>query len=441
VGKGVRGNIGQAARAVARAPFALIDLGLRNYNLVCVLLALIAAGVLAGVTGHWLFYRGAYVIGGLIPLCFIWSRIHSCDLSVDIERTTDRLQVGQEAETRLRMKSSSMFTKLWLEVEDETNMPGVPSKTVVTLPARGTRNWKIAMRCRRRGVYSAGPVKVTTGDPFGLFRVTRRYGTRHPVLVLPQPEELPYFWAPAAQLPGEGVVRQRTHYVTPNASGIREYHPGDSYNRIHWKSTARLGRLVVKTFEMDPTSNIWVILDLHRDAQAGDGDESTEEYGVRIATSLAHHFLAANRMFGLMMHGAERVVLDPSRGEQQYNRVLETLATASAVGDVSLSELLQEEGRRLGRHTTAIIVTSSIDQEWVVALSMLLQHGARAAVILLDPETFGKKNPGELPVDALAAASVVTYIVRAQSDISLMLGPAGIMGDGGTSDRQMVGAR
>jgi uncharacterized protein (DUF58 family) len=297
------------------------------------------------------------------------------------------------------------------------------------------------MQCRRRGIYSAGPVKVTTGDPFGLFRVSRKYGAKHPVLVLPQPEELPYFWAPAAQLPGEGVVHRRTHYITPNAAGIREYHPGDSYNRIHWKSTARLGRLMVKTFEMDPTSNIWVVLDLHRGVQAGDGDESTEEYGVRIATSLAHHFLQANRMFGLMMHGAERVVLDPSRGAQQYDRILESLAVAEASGDVPLAQLLEEEGRRLGRHTTVIVVTPSLDEEWVVALGLLLQGGARASVVMLESESFGADASGDIPANELAASGVVTYVVRAQSDISLMLGPAGVLGDSPTLDRQAVGAR
>ena len=133
----IRSFARSALRWSAHAPLALVDLGLRNYNLVCVILALTAAGVLAGVTGHWLFYRGAYVIGGLIPLCFIWSRIHSRDLEVGVERTTDRLQVGQEAETRLRMKSKSMFTKLWLEVEDETNMPGVPLEDGSHPPGKG----------------------------------------------------------------------------------------------------------------------------------------------------------------------------------------------------------------------------------------------------------------------------------------------------------------
>ena len=272
-------------------------------------------------------------------------------------------------------------------------------------------------------------MRITTGDPFGLFRITRAYGSRQKLIVLPQPEELPYFWAPGAQLPGEGVVHKRTHYVTPNASGVREYYAGDSYNRIHWKSTARLGRLMVKTFEMDPTSNIWLVVDMHAPVQAGHDDESTEEYAVRIAASLAYRFLQSNRMIGLMMEGAEKVVMDPVRGGQQYGRILEALAVADAQGSVPLAELLQQEGRRLGRHTTAIIITSSVDGEWVNALGVLLQRGARAAVVLLDAESFGRQDAGPLPTDALAASGIVTYVVRGQSDISLMLGPAGIVGE------------
>lgn len=432
--------MGRIRKAIFFVPATLADLLVRNYNLMCVTVVLIVAAVLAGVTGHWIFYRGAYIVGALIPLCFIWSRINSGGLSVDVERTTDRLQVGQETETRLRLKSSSVFTKLFLEIEDETTMPGTDSKTVVTMPAKGVRNWKVTTRCRRRGIYSAGPVKITTGDPFGLFKMTRRYGDKQNVLVLPQPEELPYFWAPAAQLPGEGVVHKRTHYVTPNASGIREYYPGDSFNRIHWKSTARLGRMMVKTFEMDPTSNIWIVLDMHKDVQAGEDDESTEEYGVRIAASLAYRFAHSNRMLGLMMQGREKVMMDPLRGSQQYGRILESLAVAEASGNVSLADLLHSDGRRLGRHTTVLIVTPSVDQAWVDALGLLLQQGARAAVILLDPESFGKKDAGELPAESLAAAGVVTYLVRSQSDISMMLGPAGIVGDG-TTERHLAGVR
>jgi N-acyl-D-aspartate/D-glutamate deacylase len=141
-----------------------------------------------------------------------------------------------------------------------------------------------------------------------------------------------------------------------------------------------------------------------------------------------------------MMDGAEKVIMDPLRGSQQYGRMLEALAVAEARGYTPLSELLQNEGRRMGRHTTCVIITSSTDPEWVTSLGLLLQQGARAAVVLLDPATFGDEDAEPPPTDGLAAAGVVTYVVRGQSDISLMLGPAGIVGDE-VPERQMAGVR
>lgn len=423
------------------APFRwLLRTAIRFHSLLFVLAAFTTMAVLAAISGYWLFYRAAYVLGGLVPLCFIWARIHLRGLDVSVERTNDRLQVGEQTETRIHMQSRSMFTKLWLEVEDLTDMPGEAARTVVTLPANGSRNWKISARCSRRGVFTAGPVRVTTGDPFGLFRFSRMYGERQPLMVLPQPEELPYFWAPAAQLAGEGAVHERTHYVTPNAASLREYYPGDSYNRIHWRSTARLGRLMVKTFEMDPTSNVWVVLDLERDVQAGKDDESTEEYGVRIAASLAHRFLLQNGMVGLMAFGQEVTVVDPARGPQQLNRVLEELAMVQANGDRSLARVLQEEGRRFGRNTTVIVVTSSRDEEWVAALQTLIQQGARTAAVVLDAISFRGDGVAPVPLEALTASGVLAYVVTNGSDISLMLGPAGVTG-GLLNERQAAGVR
>src|SRR4029078_3852886 len=89
-----------------------------------------------------------------------------------------------------------------------------------------------------------------------------------------------------------------TTYVTPNASGVRNYEPGDSFNRIHWPSTARTGQLMVKLFELDPASDIWIILHLYKAAPVGEGDEGTEEFSVQIAASIARYFLVANRSVG-----------------------------------------------------------------------------------------------------------------------------------------------
>ena len=164
---------------------------------------------------------------------------------------------------------------------------------------------------------------------------------------------------PPANLPGEGRFRRRTHYVTPNASGVRNYEPGDSFNRIHWPSTARTGQLMVKLFELDPASDIWVILDLDKSVHVGEGDEGTEEFAVQIAASIARFFLVANRSVGFISFGKRLFVEEAERGAQHYTRILEALALATAEGDLPIGTLVQEESKRFGRHTTVVVITPS----------------------------------------------------------------------------------
>jgi uncharacterized protein (DUF58 family) len=410
---------------VRRALAGLGRLLWRNQNLLFVLTVFGTLLGLAVVSGYWLFYRAAYLVGGLIPISLIWALANVRGLDVSLERTSHRVQVGQRTEARVQLSNRTFYTKLWLEVEDLTDMPAGPARAVTSLPARGQRDWEASVPCTRRGAFSMGPVRVTTGDPFGLFRFSRSYGTSHSLLVLPRPEELSDFWIPPAELPGEGTVRRLTHYVTPNAASVREYQPGDSYSRIHWRSTARLNRLMVKTFEMNPASEIWLLLDLQSAVQAGLGDDGTEEYGVRVAASLANHFLRANRMLGLMVYGHETITLDPARGPKQHTRVLEALALARAEGEKPLSRVLQEETRRFGGHSTVVIITCSTDEGWVGTLQRMVQQGARAAVVMLEPGSFGAAESALLPFSTLVASGIFTCLVRCGDDLSLALGPNG----------------
>jgi uncharacterized protein (DUF58 family) len=143
-------------------------------------------------------------------------------------------------------------------------------------------------------------------------------------------------------------------------------------------------------------------------------------------------------MCGLLASGAEDTVIEPARGPDQFTRILETLAVAEASGKKPLAQLLQDEGRRAGRHTTVIIVTPSVDEEWVHMLGTLTHGGARAAVVQLDGESFGGEE-AEPPLGPLAALGVVSYVVPARSDISLMLGPSGVRGDS-LLEREPAGA-
>jgi len=169
---------------------------------------------------------------------------------------------------------------------------------------------------------------------------------------------------------------------------------------------------MVKIFELDPASDIWIILDLQRGVHFGEGDDSTEEYGVSIAASVARYFLTANRTLGFISYGRSFDVVEPERGIQQYTRVLESLAMARTWGDVSLSDLISNDSRRFGRHTTVVVITPSADEAWVASLAALQGRGVKVAAIVLEADTFGG-GEGALGVFAsLAAGDVFTYMVK-----------------------------
>lgn len=387
----------------------------RSFTVLTVLF--VAALVIAFSTGFWLMARLANVILLVFPIAFVWSWLNLRGLDVSVERPNDRLQVGHQFDERITVTNRTWLTKLWLEVEDLSELPGHQARRVISLGPRSERSWRIASECTRRGLFNVGPVRVTTSDLFGLFRRSRTFGAPQPVLVYPRAEGLPQFWAPPALLAGDSRTRRPAFSVTPNAASVREYQPGDSFSRIHWRSTARTGELMVKLFELDPASDVWIVLDLFGAAQAGKGDDSTEEHGVRIAASIARYFLYANRSVGFVASGAQFHFAEPERGIGQYARILEALALARAEGDVPLADLLNHEGRRFGRRTTIVIVTPSTDDAWVGSLQLLGARGVKIAAVVLEPRTFGGEGNALLVFSALAAAGVPTYMVKQSDDL------------------------
>ena len=414
----------------------------RRHHSVLLASTLTAVCVVVGfATGFWLLFRLAYVVGLAVPLVYLWSRSMVGGLEVEVVRRTQRVSQGQPLEGRIVVRSTSLLPKVWLEVEDAASVPGHESMRVVTLGPRNMESWSYSTPTRRRGVYELGPVTVTARDPFGFFQLRRTFGQVDTVLVYPSAPELPNFYVPPANLPGEGRFRRRTHNVTPNVSGVREYAPGDSYNRIHWPSTARTGELMVKLFELDPASDIWVVLDLEGAVHAGgDADDNTEEAAVSVAASIARYFTTTNRTIGMIAFGDQLRVDEPDRGSNHFTRMLESLALARAAGDVPLADLLTEESRRFGRHTTVVAVTPSTSDGWPLTLMALQSRGVKVAAVLLEAETWGAPSSSLDVYGTLAAGGIYTYTVKRSDDLVSVLGahaeaPAGGAEPGGGRER------
>ncbi|HEV8636507.1 MAG TPA: DUF58 domain-containing protein [Chloroflexota bacterium] len=366
---------------------------------------------LAVATGWEPLVHVAYLLVGVLGLGFVWGRAGLAWLDLTRAPTADRLQVGQELVERFALRSHGPLPLLPLELRDGSTLPGRERLRVLAVPPFGVRAWTVRTVCRRRGAYELGPTELTTADLFGCFRARRALPARRSLLVLPATEPLPSFLPAGRDLPGGALTRPTGRQDAAQVSTVRDYVPGDPLSRIHWPSSARAGRLIVKQLEHEPTADVWIALDMHAAPQRGLGEGSTEEAAVTAAASIARRFLEAGRSVGLVAQADRRVVLAPDRGEAQLVRLLEELATLRALGTVPLDELLRRETVGPSRSAVLIAITPSLAPGWPDAL-VEVGRGARPIAVLVEPSTFGGRESSLMTIGQLASASIPTYLVK-----------------------------
>ena len=394
-------------------------------------------GVLS--VGQPLFFNLFYLFGAILLLSYLWAWLNVHWVRVTRQTHSRQVQVSKFFEERFVLENTGPIPKLWIELKDNSDLPSHRASRVISnLGGKRQQSWHVRTPCYQRGRFTLGPISLYSSDPFGLFLLKKelpRSFTSH-VVVYPMAVDLPAFQPLVGEQTGGEVTHRRTHYVTTNVSGIRNYVSGDSFNRIHWPSTARTGQLMVKEFELDPVADVWIFLDMEKRVQAGlryaeilppvlpevhweklpsfKLAPSTEEYGIAIAASLSKHFLDQNRAVGLITYANayHREIAQSDRGERQLTRIYEMLAVTQAQGSIPLVEVLAAEAMRLSRNTTVMIVTPAIDPEWVAAARHLIDRGVRATAIVIDPGSFGMPYSSLETEIELTASYVPHYIVH-----------------------------
>lgn len=382
-------------------------------------LALTAAVMVTALSTGWeIMFRLSYTMLGVLVVSSLWAWANVRWLWYRHEIKTTRAQVGGHIEETLVLENTSWLPKLWLEIRDHSTLIGRRGNRVVALGSWARRSFTLTTPCLVRGEFTLGPVTVESGDPFGLFRRRRKLDIGGTVVVYPAITRLISFARLPGDLPGGSAQTQRTPFTTPNAAGIRDYQPGDSLSRIHWLSSARQGRLMVKEFDLDPLSDVWLLLDLDDQVQIGIGQDSTEEWGVSVAASLASYFVAQQRQVGLI---TQRRVLQADRGDRQLHKLLDLLAVVRSDSSMPLEQLLLSEEVRFARGATVVIMTPTTDERWLATCSLLISRGVTVFAVLLEASTFGAKGSSLLSVSSLAASGIATYLVKRGDDLALAL--------------------
>jgi uncharacterized protein (DUF58 family) len=370
----------------------------------------------AYITGIRLAYSLLYALVLLFVVSYFWSRLAANNLEVERVSPEGQYQVGDPFEEHFTIANRSWIPVPLIELTDFSNIPCYNPGRVFSLKGRRSRRWTSRGRFKQRGLFTFGPVDLRYGDPFGLFTRTLRVAGSRSVVVYPVVRPVGALDALAPSTAGDEQLRGRVLDIPPNATTIREYVPTDSVKRIHWASSARLGRLMSRSFETREGGDAWIVLDLQASVHAGEAPDSTLEYAMSMAASLSDAALRRGGAIGLVSNDSRSSVIEAARGDPQRKKLFEHFTLAEADGSVSLATLLQTQHHQWQHRGGLIVITPSADPRWLEALLDLGVRGHRSLVVYLDPQGFGGKQP-TLAATGQWRQALNWWIIRGPDDL------------------------
>ncbi len=233
--------------------------------------------------------------------------------------------------------------------------------------------------CYRRGYYTSSSITLQSNGLLGLLARRRTFQLPLNLTVYPtyyQMEGLPV---------ADAVWSDWGHAVKSIAAaefyGSREYQHGDPLKHIHWRNTARLGRFMLKEFEQASQGSVAVVFETRRDF--GTGRETTLEYSIKIAASLAKLSAESGRSIDII--AGETPLYNAG-----WREAMDYLAHLGVEGKAGLAELTAA----LEPHQVVVAVVPTIETELISALSQLANRVRGLVIVLLEGFTTDE-IPGE----------------------------------------------
>jgi uncharacterized protein (DUF58 family) len=230
-------------------------------------------------------------------------------------------------------------------------------------------------------LFEVGPTLVKVVDIFGLGVSNFKIGDEDRLVVYPEHGPVGVFrGSESTELMGVSTTEQKG--ASSDFLRIRPYEPGDEVRTIHWRSSAKLGRLMVRELEKEEVRSTIVLLNCEENSNRG--REEVFETGVRVAASIAISSLKEDMEVKMILYGDNKEIVGSGRGRVQYHRILSSLSTVEPMGDTPLSFIIDRISKEEGGTGTIHIISPSIQDRDVKSISYLIRRGISPAVILTD---------------------------------------------------------
>ena len=386
-----------------------VKLSLRLWIIPCMLILVFLLGIIFPFKAWWTIF----IALGLVFAFSSFSVYHlKQSLSIQREIRYGWAKVGDVLEERITVTNSGPIPAFWVEIEDQTNIPGQQKAIGTSVNANNKITWQKQLLCTRRGLYRLGPTTVHTSDLYGLYQLSIHDPTAAHILITPPVLLLPFIEVASGGRAGDG--RFITGMLEPSVafSTIRDYQPQDPLRHIHWPLSAKHDQLTTRTFENTPTGSWWIIQDMNQSVQVGDDVNNSLEAGIILSASLANKGIQTGKAVGLIASDQQHTWISPQHSSDQTMRILRSLAI-SEPGNLPLSELLHKCRSGLTRAASLIIITSDISSDWWSPLIWLKAKGLVPTILLMDPSSFGAQGNANQLLKRLHNAGISAYPIHA----------------------------
>ena len=385
----------------------------------------------AGLIAASFLFRGGllavcvYAFWLLLLLARLMIRLWLAPLTCERELDRDVIEVGEAVNVLVRLHNPAPWPILWLYAE-ETLPPGFLKlgqwRRLLFLPPRRSFYLTYSLTPPRRGCHQIGPLVLESGDVFGLFRRCRIDERLDFVTVLPKYQHLDDFEVGRARRLGS-LTAERSIFEDPTRlRGVREYQRGDAMRRIHWKTSARSGRLWSKVFDPITEAAATVILDFHhaawREAHSRIKHLPAHEMAVEVACTICHYLADGGWKFGFFSNGrdplglpgisvaqarasetlgeARRAALRHKADDRlapiairaraaldQFPLIHEHLGRIELSDGLPIEELLLAELPRIEREQALVLLTGGVTPGLISALSRVRAQGYRVLLYVV----------------------------------------------------------
>jgi len=366
--------------------------------------------------GSKILYPVAIGLPVAVLLAWLWTALANRPLRIRRTLASGERLEGEDVEVTIRLDSEHRLVPARWTLRERIGKLGE-----IATPVGATGYARYVLRRLPRGRYEFERSVAVIEDPFGLERVEQALESPGALLVYPRLVELDRLFSESGTRSHDGrrlLLRRPSGF---DLHSVRDYEHGDSLRKVHWRSTARRGQLMVKELEDSPRDEVAVVLDADPEAVVGE----SFDVQVRAAGSLLFSHVRRGRRAVLVVNGAHAELQGIRSAEGDWRQALDLLAAVEPEPGPPLAAVLADQSSAVARSLELAVVTASLAPRLVERLVERALASGSVSLVFVDPSSFAGKAPKPLPeLLRLQAAGVAVAVVRDGDDLAERLGAA-----------------